>query len=72
MDTIGHISSNLVQKLGSKIEEKEESKCYPIQQASIPFTGCAMTNGRKSIQSFFQERSFTQLIPLIFKFHIKN
>ncbi|MBA5851859.1 hypothetical protein H2684_11220 [Clostridium sp. cel8] len=24
MDTIGHISSNLVQKLSSKIEEKEE------------------------------------------------
>ncbi|WP_123054093.1 hypothetical protein [Clostridium sp. JN-1] len=37
-------------------------KYYPVQQASIPFTDCAMTNGRKSIQSFLKQRNFSELI----------
>ncbi|WP_396276491.1 ISLre2 family transposase [Haloimpatiens lingqiaonensis] len=40
----------------------KKSKYYPIQQARIPFTGCAMTNGRKAIQSFFKEKKFSELI----------
>lgn len=40
----------------------KKGKHYPIQHASIPFTGCAMTNGRRAIQSFFQERNFSELI----------
>ncbi|WP_027624509.1 ISLre2 family transposase [Clostridium lundense] len=40
----------------------KKSKYYTVQQASVPFTGCAMTNGRKAIQSFFQQRNFSELI----------
>ena len=40
----------------------KKGKYYPIQQASMPFTGCAMTNGRKAIQSFFKQRNFNDLI----------
>ncbi|SHJ89407.1 hypothetical protein SAMN02745248_01216, partial [Hathewaya proteolytica DSM 3090] len=40
----------------------KKSKYYPIQQARIPFTGYAITNGRKAIQDFFKERSFSELI----------
>ncbi len=40
----------------------KKGKYYPIQQANIPFTGCAMTNGRKAIQSFFKQRNFSDLI----------
>ncbi len=36
----------------------KKGKYYPIQQATIPFTGYAMTNGRKAIQSFFKQRNF--------------
>lgn len=39
-----------------------KNKYYPIQHSSIPFTGCAITNGRKAIQSFFRQRSFSELI----------
>ncbi|EJE7233945.1 hypothetical protein [Clostridium sporogenes] len=40
----------------------KKSKYYPVQQASIPFTGCVITDGRKAIQSFFPERYFIELI----------
>ncbi len=40
----------------------KKGKYYPIQQSSIPFTGCAMNNGRKVIQSFFKQKIFSELI----------
>ncbi|MDD3224618.1 MAG: hypothetical protein PHX70_07935 [Clostridium sp.] len=40
----------------------KKTKYYPVQQARIPFTGCAMTNGRKAIQSIFERRNFSELI----------
>ena len=43
-------------------KKAKKSKYYPVQQARIPFTGCAMTNGRKAIQSFFKQRNFSELI----------
>ncbi|MGO5092132.1 ISLre2 family transposase, partial [Clostridium sp. LCP25S3_F10] len=43
-------------------KKTKKSKYYTIQKANIPFTGCAMTNGRKAIQSFFKQRNFSNLI----------
>lgn len=43
-------------------KKAKKSKYYPVQQARIPFTGCAMTNGRKAIQSFLKQKNFSQLI----------
>ncbi|ENK1241995.1 hypothetical protein K8O96_16500 [Clostridium sporogenes] len=43
-------------------KEVKKSKYYTVQKANLPFTGCVMTNGRKAIQSFFQQRNFSELI----------
>jgi len=43
-------------------KEVKKSKYYDVKQANIPFTGCAITNGRRSIQSFFKQRNFSELI----------
>lgn len=54
----GVISDNKLEKVTEMITltAVDVNKKYPIQQARIPFTGCAMTNGRKAIQNFFQQR----------------
>lgn len=60
----GVISDNKLEKITEMItltaadvnKKVKKGKHYPIQQARIPFTGCAMTNGRKAIQNFFQQR----------------
>lgn len=43
-------------------KKQKKGKCYTIQEASIPFAGCAITNGRKAIQSFLKQRNFSELI----------
>ena len=40
----------------------KKSKIYPMPQSSLPFTGCAKTNGRKAIRNIFEDRCFSQLI----------
>lgn len=39
-----------------------ESKIYPMHKGKIPFTGCAITNGRKAIQRIFDKKTFSELI----------
>ena len=34
-------------------KKAKKNRYYPVHQARIAFTGCAITNGRKAIQSFF-------------------
>jgi len=55
--------TEMITLTASDVNKKvKKSKYYPIQQARIPFTGYAITNGRKAIQDFFKERSFSELI----------
>lgn len=39
-----------------------KSKIYATHKGRIPFTGSAMTNGRKSIRRIFEEKCFSQLV----------
>lgn len=59
LETITEIITLTAADVNKKVKK---NKYYPVQQSSIPFTGYAMTNGRKAIQSFFQQRNFSELI----------
>jgi len=59
LETITEMITLTAADVNKKIKK---SKYYTIQKANIPFTGCAMTNGRKAIQSFFKQRNFSNLI----------
>jgi hypothetical protein len=59
LKTITEVSTLTAADVNRKVKG---NKYYHVQQANIPFTGCAMTNGRKAIQSLFRERNFTELI----------
>ncbi|EPY2275069.1 ISLre2 family transposase, partial [Clostridium sporogenes] len=43
-------------------KKAKKGNLYPVHQASTPFACSAVTNGRKAIQSFLRERSFSELI----------
>jgi hypothetical protein len=66
----GFISDDKLEKITEVItltaadvsKKSKKSRYYHIHKAGIPFTGCAVTNGRKAIQSFFQERNFSELV----------
>lgn len=66
----GVISENKLEELKEAIvltaadvnKRPRTSKIYPIKQSKIPFTGSAITNGRKAIRNFFEERTFSELI----------
>lgn len=59
LETITEIITLTAADINKKVKK---NKYYPVQQSSIPFAGYAMTNGRKAIQSFFQQRNFSELI----------
>jgi hypothetical protein len=61
-DKLGTITEMITLTAADVNKKAKGSKYYPVKQARIPFTGCAMTNGRKAIQSLFQERNFSELI----------
>lgn len=44
------------------IPSRKKSKQYKIHKASIPFTGCLLTEGRRAIRKIFEDRCATQLI----------
>ncbi|WP_243105902.1 hypothetical protein [Clostridium fermenticellae] len=66
----GSISDDKLEKIKEVItltaadvnKKPKKSRYYHIHKAGIPFTGCAVTNGRKAIQSFFQERNLSELV----------
>jgi len=39
-----------------------KSKTYAIRKGSIPFTGSAITNGRKAIRKIFEDRCLSELV----------
>lgn len=59
LETITEILTLTVADVNKRVKR---GKCYTIQEASIPFAGCVITNGRKAIQSFFEQRNFSELI----------
>ena len=61
-DKLGTITEMITLTAADVNKKAKGSKYYPVKQARIPFTGCAMTNGRKAIQNLFQERNFSELI----------
>jgi hypothetical protein len=43
-------------------EKKKVLKVYPIHQEQIPYTGCAMTEGRKVIRNLVSYRRLEEII----------
>ena len=45
-----------------RLEFKNKQKTYKVHEASRPFEGCAVTEGRKAIRKIFDDRCATDLI----------
>ncbi len=55
MDAIKRVASKVPSKL-------KKQKTYKINEATGPFEGCAVTEGRKAIRNIFNDRCATELI----------
>jgi hypothetical protein len=57
---------NIVEVITLSAAQANKGHCvakeYPMHKGKIPFTDCAITNGRKAIQRIFDERTFSELI----------
>lgn len=42
--------------------QKNKSKIYEVHKSSFPFSGCAITTGRKAIKRIFEDRCFSELL----------
>jgi hypothetical protein len=52
-----------VKKVTNKsVVSVKKQKTYKIHKASLPFEGCAVTEGRKAIRKIFEDRCATDLI----------
>lgn len=55
--------NEVIKRVTEKIEcPKKYKKQYSIHRGSIPFTGCALTEGRKAIRNIFNEKAATELV----------
>lgn len=55
--------NEVIKRVAEKIERpSKDKKQYAIHHASIPFTGCALTEGRKAIRNIFNEKTATELV----------
>lgn len=54
---------DVIKKVASKVPDKlKKQKTYKIHKATLPFEGCAVTEGRKAIRNIFNDRCATELI----------
>ncbi|AUG56348.1 ISLre2 family transposase [Acetivibrio saccincola] len=52
-----------IKRVASKVPSKlKKQKTYKIHEATRPFEGCAVTEGRKAIRNIFNDRCATELI----------
>ena len=54
----------VISEAQNKVEEikRKIPKVYPMRRGQIPYTGCAMTEGRKAIRNLVSYRSLEEII----------